>query len=188
MDLNKLITEITTDQYLLIWHNNEYFQTIYKDKKTGELKIYYNTYYSIPFDIKKINLDNVTKAEIVNIEDWYIYHKQDIRKSLNKSLENPKSNASMILKEVNQLKYKVCKERHSIPGYCGLLVGAVSTDEDYYYLLLDENKKLKHLTCCCSIEEINDIPDTFKHLMECSNKEIIKIVESQLSNDEVLFT
>ena len=187
MDLNKLITEITPDKLLVLWYNDEYLQTIYKDKETGKLKIYYDVYHSMPFDVKKINADRVTKAEITDIENWYIYRKQDIKEKLNRSLENPESNASMISEEIKQLKYKICKEIHSIPGYCGLLVGAISTDEDYYYLLLDENMKIKRLTCCCGIEEVHDIPDAMKHLLECTEEQILKAVEIQLSNDEVLF-
>lgn len=117
----------------------------------NELKIYFDLYHSlnvedgIPYIDKNTQID-ADDFKIIQLKDINYYINNNIKKSLEYSKSNKDSNYHIICDEINSDGGNIVCFNYDD---WGLLICAVSTDEDYYWCYLKLNER-NHLKVCFS--------------------------------------
>lgn len=141
--------------------------------------------YNFVKDDENIEFAWLSQSEYVKLKKEEI--KQDVLKEL-KSKES--NNLKLIRTELRKDKGKVVRMDSREDDGTGILICAVSTDEDYYYLIVNNNNgiSLHYWSCVCGYEVVEDQTNMhewfIKNKLEIEKKVISVIKESP----EVIFT
>lgn len=189
-ELDKLVEQVESDNILILWYNDSYFNSVHVRDK-GKKLVYSNEMTVYPYKhFNHHNIRSIIRYEFVSFEEWNNKRRKCILKSLKERLKDPESNASLLKKELEDMQWKFVQDKHSDKTY-GLLVDIISTDEDYYYVLLGPDKKLIYASCVGGIQILSkDIKelDEIREWLETDATSLYKYAEGRLGAGDVSFS
>lgn len=139
--------------------------------------------------LKEIEDNEELECKIVNDDTWKNYQRALNRLHIDKQLlSDEENNAKTLVKEFDVYGGSYV----NLSGETGLLVGIVSSDEDYYYLAFDKHRKLRFSTCVGTIELAERISRDFSvldYMIQNQSEELIEMINNILNETtDVLMT
>ena len=205
-DFREQFEKIHDGKILIGIHNDYMIFAFYRSFKDNKVYFYRNIFISYWVDEDTSFMDSEwevelseIKTDIVNYDMFLSWGRRNIITDFKYHYDHPdeKSNFFLIKKELEKDGGKIVTfDNFKSKDEIGLLIGAVSTDEDYYYQYVDSNFKIHNMTCVggYKVVENKDIPKNLrkfrKDVITRANVNRIKtaILEQFLKNAEVFFT
>lgn len=187
--------------------NEDLLFSFFRSYKDNRVYHYHNIFSSYSVDDEpadkwmndewSIDLSEV-KTHIVNYDMFLSWKRQSIINNFKYHYLHPEEKCNFFT-----IKDKVAKDGGKIVTFsdykkedeCGLLIGVVSTDEDYYYKYVDGNLKIQNMTCVGGYKVMNmdDIPQSLNKFKRGVSKRCTRLILNNLKNGmlreaEVFFT
>jgi hypothetical protein len=205
-DFRSLFDKITDGKILIGIHNDTMIFAFYRSFKDNKVYFYRNIFssYWVDEDTPFMNSEwevelSEIKTDIVNYDMFLSWGRRNIITGFKYYYDHPdeECNFFLIKKELERDGGKIVTfDDFKSKDEIGLLIGAASTNEDYYYQYVDSNFKIQNMTCVggYKVVEDKDIPKNLrkfqKDVITRANVNRIKaaIWKQFLKNAEVFFT
>ena len=201
-DFRPLFDKITDGKILIGIHNDHMIFAFYRNLTDGKVYAYNNILSSSYVDeegtkFMETEWDIPTeevRTDFVNYDMFLAWNRRNIIRFFEDypGESEDKSNYRLISEELKNDGGKIVKFKNMSYNVMGLLIGATSTDEDYYYLYVDANYKIHSMTCVggYTVLEDKEIPRNlrkFKDLSREDSKHIRNLLEIRLLRTAEVF-
>lgn len=185
--------------YLVVLADERYYIHYFKDEVSWKE-------YRGSFDVMDVEYENAEWATFLNFGKEFHPHiefkwvdeidlkylrRKEIHDCIMEALEsNEETNAKLIRQDLKEDKFKVItfNEGKTIDG---ILICAVSSDEDYYYMSINMNKKVHYSSCVGKYQIVDDedVINEYNIWLKENRTEIQEIIDKEVyDNFDVPFT
>ena len=180
IDFKEQYEKIKTGEFFLLLDGDQWLCCIGRNLANNRLMEYHNIFHSEELTDDYINLvftREINATEHNNIHyiicsyDMFLaYNRLSIIKSFRKCISDSSNNFCAIREELSKVGGKCIKTETGTYAY---LLGAYSSDEDYYYIYIDKDYNITSSSCVAKFGEVlNFVPNELKKFVNNTNEKV----------------